>query len=190
MSERESDTYQNGLGYISHTYPNPPNNPVPPPPCHGTPLMIILYNPPSILTVWVFTMFGNRAACYRIEKRETPANSWGGCWEECWGNSGCWTECWQGCCEGGGSFGKEWGAALSPALPPAPRISPALFPAPSPAIFWGSPFLYSVAGRPVPNTISILMSYRTCSSRVGRGRDQAASLPAVKLRLNSNFNLV
>ena len=39
-------------------------------------------------------------------------------------------------------------AAPSPALPPAPRIFPALFPAPSPAIFWVSPFLYSVAGRP------------------------------------------
>ena len=31
-----------------------------------------------------------------------------------------------------------------------PRIFAALFPAPSPAIFWGSPSLYSVAGRPVP----------------------------------------
>ena len=30
---------------------------------------------------------GNRAACYRIEKRGTPENSWGGCWEECCENS-------------------------------------------------------------------------------------------------------
>ena len=49
-------------------------------------------------------------------------------------------------------------AAPSPALRPAPRISPALFPAPSPAIFWGSPFLYSVAGRLVPNP-----SYNFCA---------------------------
>ena len=46
-------------------------------------------------------MVWNQAACYRIEKRGTPENSWGGCWEECSGNPGCWTECWQGCCEGG-----------------------------------------------------------------------------------------
>ena len=32
----EIDTYQNGLGYMSDTYPNPY------PPCDGTPLMIIL----------------------------------------------------------------------------------------------------------------------------------------------------
>ena len=38
--------------------------------------------------------------------------------------------------------------APSPALPPAPRMFAALFPAPSPAIFWISPFLYSVAGHP------------------------------------------
>ena len=44
---------------------------------------------------------GNCAACYRIENRGTPENSWGGCWEECCENSGCWTECWGGCCEGG-----------------------------------------------------------------------------------------
>ena len=36
ISKRESDTYQNGLGYISDTYPNPY------PPGRGTPLMIIL----------------------------------------------------------------------------------------------------------------------------------------------------
>ena len=52
--------------------------------------------------------------------------------------------------------GKESGAAPLPALPPAPRIFAALFPlfpAPSPAIFWGSPFLCSqtVAGHAVPN---------------------------------------
>ena len=41
---------------------------------------------------------GNCAACYRIEKRGTPENSWGGCWEECCENSGCWRECWRGCC--------------------------------------------------------------------------------------------
>ena len=35
-SKRESDTYQNGLGYISDTYPNRY------PPSHGTPLMIVL----------------------------------------------------------------------------------------------------------------------------------------------------
>ena len=34
--KKESDTYQNGLGYIFDTYPNPY------PPCHGAPLMIIL----------------------------------------------------------------------------------------------------------------------------------------------------
>ena len=38
--------------------------------------------------------------------------------------------------------------APSPALSPAPRIFLAILPAPSPAIFWFSPFLYSVAGRP------------------------------------------
>ena len=96
------------------------------------------------------TNFGNRAACYRIEKRGTPEISWGGCWEECCENSGCCRECWRGCCEGV-FLGKEWGAAPSPALPAAPRIFAALFPAPSPANFWGSPFLYSVAGRPVPS---------------------------------------
>ena len=41
---------------------------------------------------------GNCAACYRIEKRGTPENSWGGCWEECRKKSGCWRECWRGCC--------------------------------------------------------------------------------------------
>ena len=39
-----------------------------------------------------------RAACYRIENRGNPENSWGGCWEECRENSGCWRECWLGCC--------------------------------------------------------------------------------------------
>ena len=36
ISERESDAYQNRLGYISDMYPNPS------PPCHCTPPMIIL----------------------------------------------------------------------------------------------------------------------------------------------------
>ena len=45
-------------------------------------------------------------------------------------------------------------AAPSPALPSARRIFAALFPAPSPAIFWISPFLYSVAGRPGRNNRS------------------------------------
>ena len=86
-----------------------------------------------------------RAACYRTEKWGNPENGWGGCWEECCENSECWREWRRGCCEGGPFLGKEWGAAPSPALPPAPRIFAALFP---PAIFWISPFLYSVAGRP------------------------------------------
>ena len=88
------------------------------------------------MEIWV----GNRAACYRIEKRGTPENSWGGCWEECCENSGCWKESWRWCCS---SFlSKEnLPRSPSPALRPAPRISPALSPAPSPAIFWGSPFL-------------------------------------------------
>ena len=94
---------------------------------------------------------GNCAACYRIEKRGTPENSWGGCWEECRENSGCWTECRRGCCEEV-FLGKESGTAPSPALPPTPRIFAALFPAPSPAIFWGFPILYSVAGRAVPKS--------------------------------------
>ena len=93
--------------------------------------------------------FGNRAACYRIEKRGTPESSWGGCWEQCCENSGCCRECWRGCCS---SFLSKENplAAFSPALPAAPRIFAALFPAPSPATFWGSSFLYSVEGRPVP----------------------------------------
>ena len=40
---KKTDTYQNGLGYISDTYPNPY------PPCHGTPFMIILDCKNSIL---------------------------------------------------------------------------------------------------------------------------------------------
>ena len=47
-------------------------------------------------------------------------------------------------------------AAPLPALPPASRISPALFPAPSPAIFWVSPFLHSVAGQPGRNSKEFL----------------------------------
>ena len=89
-------------------------------------------------------------ACYRIEKGGTTENSWGGCWEECWGNSGCWTECWHGCCSSFLSKENPPLAAPLPALRPAPRISPA----PSPAIFWGTTFLYSVAGRPVPKPCS------------------------------------
>ena len=42
--------------------------------------------------------FEIRAACYRIEKRGNPENSWGGCWEECCEISGCGRECWRGCC--------------------------------------------------------------------------------------------
>ena len=68
-----------------------------------------IYNAPSLHTlnfryhtvVCVKFRFEKRAACYRIENRENPENSRGGCWEECRENSGCCRECWRGCCEGG-----------------------------------------------------------------------------------------
>ena len=77
--------------------------------------------------------------------------------------SGCWRECWRGCCS---SFlSKENPLAVpSPALPPAPRIFAALFSAPSPAIFWISPLLYSVAGRPGRNKRAKNVSSVVCSS--------------------------
>ena len=53
----------------------------------------------------------------------------------------------------GGSAGEGAAPHSFPRKAPlaAPRIFAAFFPAPSPAIFWISPFLYSVAGRPGRN---------------------------------------
>ena len=49
----------------------------------------------------------------------------------------------------GGFLGREW-EQRPRQLPPAPNFR-RTFPAPSPAIFWISPFLHSVAGRLVRN---------------------------------------
>ena len=92
-----------------------------------------------------------RAACYGIEKWEIQKIAGEGAGKSAAKLRGAGGSAGEGAAPH--SFPRKAPlAAPSPALPPAPRSFAALFPAPSPAIFWISPFLYSVAGRPDLNS--------------------------------------